>query len=80
MKASTLKRLKERHSDALILVRCSPYYRLFNNDAEVGHNVLGIEVLELDRMHVAEFDISKLDMYLPKLVHAGYRIAIVDNF
>ena len=74
--------LKGKHPDTLILMRNGDKYRALNEDAQKLSDVLAIDAkkpgLKQDGSLIAEFPYNKLDVYLPKLIRAGNRIAIVD--
>ena len=75
-------RMKEKHPDAIHLVRTDNSYRLYNEDARRGAEILGIALdtqPEKGFAVSAEFRYSQLDTFLPKLVRAGERIVICDN-
>jgi len=73
---------KGKHPDTLILMRNGDNYRALNEDAQKLSDILGIDAkkprLKQDGALIAEFPYRKLDVYLPKLIRAGNRIAIVD--
>lgn len=77
-------KLKEKHPDALQLIRVGDAYRLYNEDAMRGSEILGLALKEHTGSQEkgftasAEFPNGQLDSYLPKLVRAGERIAICD--
>ena len=73
--------LKEKHPDAVLLFRCGDFYESYEEDAEKCARTLGITltVRTKDRKKMAGFPHHALDTYLPKLVRAGYRIAICDQ-
>ena len=76
--------LKEKHPDALILMRGGDFYQAFGEDAQKAARTLGItnsrrETGKGEKYDFAEFPHHALDVYLPKLVRAGYRIAICDQ-
>ena len=78
------RELKAKHPDALILFRCGDFYETYNEDAEKCGRILGIIVrkyheTEANDIKVAGFPYHALDTYLPKLVRAGYRVAICDQ-
>ncbi len=78
------RELKAKHPDALILFRCGDFYETYDNDAEDCGRILGIIVrkyheTESNDIKVAGFPYHALDTYLPKLVRAGYRVAICDQ-
>lgn len=76
--------LKERHPDALQLVRAGTVYRLYNEDAVRGAEILGLPTereagnLEKGFTVSVEFATELLDTNLPKLVKAGERVVICD--
>ena len=76
--------LKEKHPDALILMRGGDFYEAFGEDALKAVRTLGItnsrrENSKGEKFDYAGFPHHALDVYLPKLVRAGYRIAICDE-
>ena len=83
MTKSTLQQyeeLKAKHPDALLLFRCGDFYECYKGDAEKAALTLGI-TLRKDGQGVGEaaFPHHRLDTYLPKLIRAGYRVAICDQ-
>lgn len=75
--------LKGKHPDALLLFRCGDFYKTYFEDADKAALKLGITChsikLDGNTAHMAEFPHHALDIYLPKLVRAGFRIAICDT-
>ncbi|MBC5614599.1 ArdC family protein [Bacteroides hominis] len=75
-------KLKEKHPDALQLIRVGDAYRLYNQDAVRGAELLGLTLNEHAGIQEKGFTVSaafgqeQLDSYLPKLVRAGERVAI----
>lgn len=74
--------LKERHPDAMQLIRTGTVYRLYNEDAVRGAEILGLPVEKpaSEKGFTASVEFAKelLDTNLPKLVRAGERVAIYD--
>lgn len=72
---------KAKHPDALFLFRGGDFYEAYEDDAKVCARVLGISLTRRndDGIYQAGFPFHALDVYLPKLVRAGYRIAICDS-
>lgn len=76
--------IKAKYPDALLLFRVGDFYETFGQDAVRAAGILGI-VLTKRRNGAASFvDLAgfphhSLDTYLPKLVRAGYRVAICDQ-
>ena len=82
--------LKEKHPDALLLMRKGDFYEAFGEDAKKvsvstglkeQHVVKeGFESKEGEKgVSYVNFKNTSLDKYLPKLVRDGHRVAIVDN-
>ncbi len=76
--------IKAKYPDALLLFRVGDFYETFGEDAIKTSSILGI-VLTRRRngsaayVELAGFPHHALDTYLPKLVRAGYRVAICDQ-
>jgi hypothetical protein len=74
------KALKEKHPEALILLRVNDFYEAFEEDAITISKILGIILAKRDdKTAVTGFPAHSLDTYLPKLVRSGHRVAICDN-
>lgn len=73
---------KGKHPGTIILMRNGDNYRALNEDAQRLSDVLGIETkkprLKREGSLITEFHLNKLNVYLPKLIRAGNRIAITD--
>ena len=76
-------KLKAKHPDAILLYRVGDFYETFGDDAKVTAEVLGIVLTSRNNggsdMPLAGFPFHSLDVYLPKLVRAGYRVAICEQ-
>ena len=76
------ERLKSKHPDALILMRNGDFYRSLNEDAQKVSDTLRIPTQKpkskKDGELIAEFPHHALDVYLPRLIRAGNRVAIAD--
>ncbi len=76
------ERLKSKHPDALILMRTGDFYRSLNEDAQKVSDTLRIPTQKPkgkgEGELMAEFPHHALDIYLPKLIRAGNRVAIAD--
>lgn len=75
------RKFKAKHPDALIVMRCGDFYELLDKDAEVAASVLGITLTKHNDTgdKIAVFPYHALDVYLPKLIRAGHRVAICDG-
>lgn len=76
------ERLKSKHPDALILMRNGDFYRSLNEDAQKLSDTLYIPTQKPKAKGegelMAEFPHHALDVYLPRLIRAGNRVAIAD--
>lgn len=76
--------IKTQHPDAILLFRCGDFYETFSSDAIKASEILGITLTrrangKASSVELAGFPHHALDTYLPKLVRAGCRVAIVDQ-
>lgn len=76
--------IKTQFPDALLLFRVGDFYETFGEDAIKAASVLGIVLTRRANgaaqfIELAGFPHHSLDTYLPKLVRAGYRVAICDQ-
>ena len=73
--------LKAKHPDAVLLFRCGDFYETYCEDAVVAAKILGITLTRRNKggTEMAGFPYHALDVYLPKLVRAGKRVAICDQ-
>ena len=77
--------LKAKHPDALLLFRCGDFYETYMADAVTASQALGITLTRRNNgksgsvTEMAGFPHHALDTYLPRLIRAGYRVAICDQ-
>jgi len=76
--------IKAKYPDAILLFRVGDFYETFGDDAVKASQVLGIVLTRrangsASHIELAGFPHHSLDSYLPKLVRAGYRVAICDQ-
>ena len=76
--------IKAQYPGAILLFRVGDFYETFSEDARVASKVLGIILTKrsngsASEMELAGFPHHSLDTYLPKLVKAGYRVAVCDQ-
>lgn len=76
--------IKSKYPDALLLFRVGDFYETFSEDAIKTSEVLGIVLTRrangaASSVELAGFPHHALDTYLPKLVRAGYKVAICDQ-
>jgi DNA mismatch repair protein MutS len=76
--------IKAKYPDAVLLFRVGDFYETFGDDAVRAAKVLGIVLTKRRNGAAAYIDLAgfphhSLDVYLPKLVRAGFRVAICDQ-
>jgi len=75
--------LKEKYKEAILLFRVGDFYETFASDAITASKVLGIVLTNRNnggaKIELAGFPYHSLDLYLPRLVRAGYRVAICEQ-
>src|SRR5437868_150422 len=76
--------IKQKYPDAILLFRVGDFYETFGQDAVIASQVLGITLTKRNNGAAASSDLAgfphhALDVYLHKLVKAGYRVAICDQ-
>ena len=68
----------------MLLFRCGDFYETYGDDALTASKVLGIVLTKRSSatpgaMPMAGFPHHSLETYLPKLVRAGYKVAVCDQ-
>jgi len=75
--------IKQQHPDAILLFRVGDFYETFGKDAIAVAQALGIVLTKRNnggsKIELAGFPYHSLDMYLPRLVKAGFRVAICEQ-
>jgi len=75
--------MKAQHPDAVLLFRVGDFYETFGEDAERSAGVLGITLTSRNNggsdVALAGFPYHSLEVYLPKLVRAGFRVAVCEQ-
>lgn len=76
--------IKSQYPDALLLFRAGDFYETFGEDAHRASSILGITLTKrangsASSVPLAGFPYHALDVYLPKLVQAGERVAICEQ-
>jgi len=78
------RKVKEKYPDMILLFRMGDFFETFEDDAVITSKVLGITLTKRSNGAASEtplagFPHHALDNYLPKLVKAGYRVAICEQ-
>ena len=75
--------VKQRYPDAILLFRVGDFYETFGEDAVTASQILGIVLTSRNNggsdIELAGFPYHSLEVYMPKLVKAGYRVAICEQ-
>lgn len=75
--------IKSKYPDAILLFRVGDFYETFGEDAVQVANILGIVLTKRNNggsdVELAGFPHHSLDVYLPKLIRAGFRVAICEQ-
>jgi len=77
-------KIKQAHPDTVLLFRMGDFYETFEEDAKIASKVLGITLTKRANgaagdVPLAGFPHHAVESYLPKLVRAGYRVAICEQ-
>jgi DNA mismatch repair protein MutS len=76
--------VKARYPDTILLFRMGDFFETFEEDAKITSKVLGITLTKrgsgtAGEVPLAGFPHHALDSYLPKLLKAGYRVAVCEQ-
>ena len=77
--------LKQKHPDAMLLFRKGDFYEMYREDAVKAATILAITLTsrafpgEKEPVKYTLFPYHALDVYLPKLIRSGQRVAICDQ-
>ena len=75
---------KAEHPEAVLLFRCGDFYETYGDDALIASKILGIVLTKRSSatpgaIPMAGFPHHSLETYLPRLVRAGYKVAVCDQ-
>ncbi|MBC8344183.1 MAG: DNA mismatch repair protein MutS, partial [Bacteroidetes bacterium] len=75
--------IKAKHPDAILLFRVGDFYETFGEDAIKTSKILGIVLTKRangsSHVELAGFPHHSVDIYLPKLIKSGHRVAICEQ-
>jgi len=76
--------VKDRYPDAIVLFRMGDFYETFEEDAKIASAVLSLTLTRRANggaadVPLAGFPHHAINQYLPKLVKAGYRVAVCEQ-
>jgi DNA mismatch repair protein MutS len=76
-------KVKQKYPQTILLFRVGDFYETFGEDAITASKILGIVLTSRNNggsdVELAGFPYHSLDMYLPRLVKAGFRVAICEQ-
>jgi DNA mismatch repair protein MutS len=76
--------IKAKYPDTVLLFRMGDFFETFEDDAVIASKILGITLTKrangaASNVNLAGFPHHALDNYLPKLVKAGYKVAVCEQ-
>lgn len=77
-------RIKKQFPDTIVMFRLGDFYETFDDDAKIVSSVCNIVLTARDmgtgnRVPLAGVPYHAIESYLAKLIHAGYKVAIVEQ-
>lgn len=81
---SQYRQVKAKYPETILLFRMGDFFETFEEDAKITAKVLGIVLTKRGNgaagdIPLAGFPHHALDAYLPKLLKAGYRVAVCEQ-
>jgi DNA mismatch repair protein MutS len=78
------RQIKAKYPETILLFRMGDFFETFEEDARITSKTLGITLTKrangaASEVPLAGFPHHALDNYLPKLVKAGYRVAVCEQ-
>ena len=76
--------VKAQYPEAMLLYRVGDFYETYGSDAVEASRVLGLVLTsksngEKGKIEMAGFPHHAIDNYIPKLIRAGYKVAVCDQ-
>ncbi len=77
-------RLKKQYPDRILFFRMGDFYEMFGDDAKIASEILGITLTSRNhgkdgRVPLAGVPYHQAEKYLPKLLKAGYGVAVCEQ-
>lgn len=76
-------KVKQKYPNTILLFRVGDFYETFGEDAVLVAKILSIVLTSRNNggsdIELAGFPFHSLDVYLPRIVRAGYRVAICEQ-
>ncbi len=78
------RKVKDRYPDAVVLFRMGDFYETFEEDAKIASSVLSLTLTRRANGAAADIPLAgfphhAINQYLPRLVKAGYRVAVCEQ-
>ncbi|NLB63058.1 MAG: DNA mismatch repair protein MutS [Fibrobacter sp.] len=78
------REIKAEHPDCILFFRLGDFYELFNEDAQVASQILGITLTKRNNGAAGEtplcgFPHHAAERYVPRMIQAGYKVAICEQ-
>lgn len=80
----TYFKMKEKYSEHILIVANDDFYEAYGDDAERLSQATGLTVIKSalvadNALPICGFRITSLDWVLPKVIMAGYKVALCDK-
>lgn len=74
------EQIKKEYKHSLLVFPCGDFYELYHEDADEAGRILNVTVTrQQNGTHICSFPFHALDMYLPRLVRAGWKVSVLDG-
>ena len=76
--------IKAQRPDCILFYRMGDFFELFGDDATTAHRILGLTLTKRNNggagaVPLCGFPHHQLDRYLPKMIEAGYKVAVCEQ-
>jgi len=72
-------RIKQKHSDSILLFRLGDFYEMFEGDAAMASSILNIALTKRNNVPMCGFPHHAAESYIGKLIQNGKKIAICEQ-
>ena len=74
-----LRAARAEHPGMIVFFQNGEFFELFEEDAVVGHKVLGLHLTKREDTPMAGFPVAKLEHNLRIMLNAGHRVAVCEQ-
>ncbi|KAF2077711.1 hypothetical protein CYY_000958 [Polysphondylium violaceum] len=71
--------IKSKHYDTVVFFKKGKFYELYENDADIGHQLLHLKMTDRVNMRMVGVPESSFNQWSSKLIQLGYKVAKVDQ-